>query len=219
MRHTVRSAYRALARVTRTGIAACLLASGIQLAAPTAAVAVDPGLLTAAQKVLASDGQAGDTLGFECDIEGDTAVVGARCEDQNGPDAGAAYIFVRDGGTWVEQQKLVASDGLAYDYFAHDVAISGDTVIISAHTDDKLGFDTGAAYIFTRSGTTWTQQQKLQSSLPQIQEYFGYSVSIDGDTAVIGAYGSGSAYVFTRSGTTWTEQQRLEGWWVGENFG
>ena len=133
--------------------------------------------------------------------------------------AGAAYIFIRSGTSWTQQQKFQANDKAVNDYFGNSVAISsdGNTAIIGAYYKDS---STGAVYIFTRSGTSWSQQAKLQASDKATSEHFGYNVAIssDGNTAIIGAYyknspegaKTGAAYIFTRSGTTWTEQAKLQ---------
>jgi len=172
---------------------------------------------TQQQKIQASDIEAGDNFGNSVSISGDTVVVGAPYEDTGGSAAGAAYVFTRSGTTWTEQQKIQSSDKQADDYFGNSVSISGDTVVVSAHGEDTGGSAAGAAYIFTRDGTTWTQQQKIQSSDKQADDYFGQSVSISGDTVVVGApyedtggSAAGAAYVFTRSGTTWTQQQKIQ---------
>ena len=157
--------------------------------------------------IFASDPAANDGLGSGAAIDGETAIVGASGDDSN---RGAAYVFVRSGGTWSQQQKLTASDGAPEDQFGNSVAISGDTVIIGAFGDDSVK---GAAYIFTRSGTTWSQQQKLTASDGVADNRFGWSVVVNGDTAIAGATlhdnVRGAAYVFTRSGTVWSQQQKL----------
>jgi hypothetical protein len=167
-------------------------------------------------KLIASDGVQGDTFGFSVSIDGDTAIIGAVEDDDNGDASGSAYIFTRSGTTWSEQAKLIASDGAEDDYFGKSVSIDDDTVIIGAEFDDDNGFGSGSAYIFMRSGTSWTEQAKLLASDGEEGDGFGWSVSIDGDTVIIGAYGtddngdySGSAYIFMRSGTSWTEQVKL----------
>jgi len=171
---------------------------------------------TQQQKIQASDLQANDNFGMSVAIDGDTVVVGAQMEDTGGAEAGAAYVFTRSGTTWTQQQKIQASDKQADDNFSISVSISGDTAVVGAQYEDTGGINAGAAYIFTRSGTTWTQQQKIQASDIQADDLFGASVSISGDTVVVGANGedtgasnAGAAYIFTRSGTTWTEQQKI----------
>lgn len=106
-----------------------------------------------------------------------------------------------------EFQKLRASDGAAGDYFGWSVSIDGDTAIIGALRDDDKGIDSGAAYVFVRSGTTWIQQAKLTAEDGAALDQFGISVSVSGNTAVIGA--NCKAYVFIRSGITWTQQAKL----------
>ena len=173
---------------------------------------------TLQQKLTASDGADGDGFGISVAIDGDTIVVGAWHDDvgTNG-NQGSAYIFVRNGTTWTEQQRLTASDGTPTDEFGYSVAIDGETVIAGAYQADGGGIgDAGAAYVFVRSGAVWTQQQKLIASDGGQGEHFSF-VSISGDTALVGAaYDSigpnsnqGSAYVFVRSGTVWTQQQKL----------
>jgi hypothetical protein len=164
----------------------------------------------------ASDAQSNDRFGCSVALDGDTVVVGALLEDTNGSNAGAAYVFTRTGDTWAEQAILYAFDPEASDYFGFSVALDGNTVLVGAYKEDTGGTDAGAAYVFTRSGTTWTQQQKLQASDVEESDFFGHSVALSGDTVVVGAYGedtggsaAGAAYVFTRSGDTWTEQAIL----------
>jgi len=172
---------------------------------------------TEGKKFTASDGQLNDEFGMWISLDGDTALIGAGWDDDNGADSGSAYVFIRDGDTWTQQQKLLALDGAAKDSFsAWAVSLSGDTALIGAYGDDDNGADSGSAYVFTRTGTTWTQQAKLLASDGTAEDWFGYTVSLDGDTALIGARfndengnNSGSAYVFTRSGTTWTQQAKL----------
>jgi len=174
-------------------------------------------------KIQASDIEANDWFGWSVSIsgDGDTAIVGARFEDTTATDAGSAYIFTRSGTTWSQQAKIQASDAQASDYFGSIVSISsdGDTAIVGTQYEDTGGGDAGSAYIFTRSGTTWSQQAKIQASDIQGNDYFGQSVSIssDGNTAIVGAQyedttasNAGSAYIFTRSGTTWSQQAKIQ---------
>ena len=174
------------------------------------------------QKIQASDAQASDLFGRSVAIsgDGDTVIVGAHYEDTTATDAGSAYVFTRSGTTWSQEQKIQASNAGADDRFGEFVAISndGDTALVGALKEDTGGSDAGAAYVFTRSGTTWSQQTQLQSSDIQAGDWFGYTVSLsnDGDTALIGAKheseggtSAGAAYVFTRSGTTWSQQKKL----------
>jgi len=164
-------------------------------------------------KLTASDGAAGDRFGWKVAIEGDTIVVGAWFDDDNGADSGSAFVFTRTGTTWTEQAKLTASDGAANDQFGKSVAIEGDTIVVGAHQDDSFS---GSAYVFQRTETTWTQQAKLIARDGAASDYFGTSVAIAGDTIVVGAHfddgngsNSGSAYVYMRTGTTWSQQAKL----------
>jgi hypothetical protein len=171
--------------------------------------------------LLASDGAAGDNLGYSVALSGDTALVGAYLDDVGAnANQGSAYVFVRSGMTWTQQTKLTASDGAANDFFGISVAISGDTALVAAYGDDVgANAEQGSAYVFVRSGTppVWTQQAKLTASDGAASDWFGTSVALSGDTALVGAYfddvgantNQGSAYVFVRSGTTWTQQTRL----------
>jgi len=180
------------------------------------------------QKLLASDGAAGDIFGFSVSIRDDYAIIGAIFDNnENGIYAGAAYVFKRSGSTWNQQAKLIASDGTQGDQFGWSVSICDNYAIISAYNDDDNGLSSGSAYIFSRSGTTWTQQEKLLASDGTADDYFGHSVSIDDNYVIIGApYNHngdyyGSAYIFTRSGTIWTEQTKLlaSDGAAGEQFG
>jgi hypothetical protein len=174
------------------------------------------------QKLMASDAQASDQFGYSCSIssDGNTCVVGAVYEDTGGTNAGAVYIFTRSGSTWTEQQKLMASDAEANDWFGQSCSISGDgnTCVVGTVLEDTGSTDAGAAYIFTRSGSTWTQQAKLMASDASASDNFGQSCSIssDGNTCIVGAAyedtggtDAGASYIFTRSGSTWTQQAKL----------
>ncbi len=170
-------------------------------------------------KLTAADGAAGDLFGWHVAISGDTAIVGVPYDAiASDADQGSAYIFVRSGTTWTQQAKLTASDGAAGDRFGDSVALSDDTAIVGAYADDVGGnSDQGSAYVFTRSGTTWTQRTKLTASDGAAGDHLGDSVALSGDTAIVGATGDtvggnvdqGSVYVFNRTGITWTQQAKL----------
>jgi hypothetical protein len=170
--------------------------------------------------LVASEAKEGDLFGLSVALEGDTALAGAFTEDPAGVvDAGAAYVFVRSGTTWSQQARLTAGDAAAGDRFGDGVALSGDTALIGAFLDDHSGLaDAGAAYVCVRNGSSWTEQAKLVASDPKAMDWFAYSVSLDGDTAAIGAElddvpgvssNQGSAYVFARTGSEWGEQAKL----------
>jgi len=167
-------------------------------------------------KVTANDAAADDYFGVTVSISGDTAIIGARLDDDNGIDSGSAYIFFREGDDWLQQAKLTAADATAGDAFGVRVSIDEDTVIVGAYNDDDGGVDSGSAYVFTRTGTDWTLQAKLTADDAAAGDLFGHSVAIHGNTAVAGAINddqggtdSGSVYVFTRTGTTWAQQAKL----------
>jgi len=167
-------------------------------------------------RMIADDGVTDDRLGASVAISGDYAVAGADGDDDNGTASGSAYIFYRSGTLWTQQAKLTAGDGAAEKRFGCAVAISGDYVIVGAYGDDSNGDISGSAYIFFRSGTSWTQQAKLTAGDAAANGQFGYAVAISGDYAIVGAYGdnskgnrSGAAYIFYRSGTVWTQQAKL----------
>ena len=167
-------------------------------------------------KLTANDAAAGDRLGWHVAISGDSVVVGALHDDDNGTSSGSAYVFTRSGSSWSQQDKLTANDAAANDTFGASVAISGDSIVVGAVQDDVVGTSSGSAYVFTRSGTSWSQQDKLIAGDAEAGDSFGRSVAISGDSAVIGATGnddsgsnSGSAYVFTFSGTSWSQQDKL----------
>ena len=167
-------------------------------------------------KLIADDGEDGDRFGISVGIDGSYAVVGASGEDAGGTNAGAAYVFVRDGETWTQQTKLTAGDADEDDRFGVAVAISGVHILVGATGDDDLKDDAGAAYVFVRDGETWSEQVKLNASDAVNGDAFGNAVALDGTTGVIGAVGdnfpdgnSGSAYVFERDGAVWTEQTKI----------
>ena len=108
--------------------------------------------------------QEGDNFGCYVSLSGDTALVGAWLDGDNGYHSGSAYVFTRTGTTWTQQAKLLASDGEEDDLFGWSVSLDNDTALIGAYWDDDNGDDSGSAYVFTRKGTTWTQQAKLLAS-------------------------------------------------------
>lgn len=201
----------------------------------------------------ASNTDQGDSFGWSVAVSGNTVVIGASREASsatgvNGDQAnnsslpaGAAYVFVRDGVTWSQQAYLKASNTGVDDSFGSAVAVSGDTIVVGAPGEDSnaTGVNgdqtndsapgSGAAYVFVRTGTTWTQQAYLKASNTGEGDGFGASVAVSGGTVVVGAtgegsnatgvngdqtnnsaQGSGAAYVFVRSGSIWTQQAYLK---------
>ena len=173
----------------------------LAVVASTANAAIDPAKV---QKLLADDGAAGDWFGLRVAVSGDTAIISADQDDDKGTDSGSAYVFIRAvDGTWSQQAKLTADDGVAEDYFGHGVSASGNTAVISAYGDDDKGTDSGSAYVFVRANGTWSQQAKLTADDGAAGDWFGRGVAVSGDTVFIGAPldgdkgdDSGSAYVF-----------------------
>lgn len=204
----------------------------------------------------ASNSGIGDHFGTSVAISGDTIVVGARGEDSSSTgvdgdatdnlasDSGAAYVYVRDGnGNWSQQAYLKASNTDAGDAFGVSVAIDGETVAVGSVFEDSnakgidgdqsnnSATDSGAAYIFSRTGSSWSQQAYIKSANADEHDYFAGALDISGDTLLIGAVhedsnatgvngdqsnnsasgrSSGAAYVFTRTGQSWLQTAYLK---------
>jgi hypothetical protein len=172
-------------------------------------------------KLQASDGLPGIGYGNDIRISNDSAIVGANTFN-GGVKTGGAYVVVRDGATWVEEEKLVASDGLVGDEMGYSVAIFDDVAAVGAHTDKHAvglpGSETGegSVYVFDRSGSTWTETQILRASDALAGDDFGHDVDIDGDTLITGApkghgaFTPGAAYIFVRDAFgVWAQQAKL----------
>jgi hypothetical protein len=169
------------------------------------------------QTKLAPDSDEREQFGSAVALTADTstALIGA---DKGSSGPGSAYVFTRGGDTWSRQTKLHADDGDSSDYFGREVAIAGDTALIADPYDDEPNGDAaGSAYVFTRSGDTWSQQSKIAADDGDAEDHFGRSVALAGDTALVGApydedpngKWAGSAYAFTRSGDAWSQQAKL----------
>jgi hypothetical protein len=189
------------------------------------------GTWTQQTKLVAADRDDNDSFGDAVAVSGagETAVIGAiNDEDPNKTtsgiesDAGSAYVFTESDGVWDQQAKLVPSDRNQGDLFGDAIAVShdGTTAVITASEDNTAnGNNAGSAYVFTQSGGTWTQQEKLIPDDGSRNDSFGNAVALSGDgsTAVIGAANdnvpngenAGSAYVFTQSDSAWTQQKKL----------
>ena len=191
----------------------------------------------------ASNASGGDLFGTSVSLSGETLAVGAHIE---GSASGAVYIFTRNVTTWSEQAYIKASNTQAGDRFGHSVALSGDTLAVGAYnedsgttgvntTPDESAFNSGAVYVYTRSGTDWSEQAYIKASnpgggnsSPAAGDNFGYSVALSGDTLAVGAWledsgttginttwdeaasASGAVYVFVRDDTTWSEQAYIK---------
>jgi hypothetical protein len=159
-----------------------------------------------------SDTADNDWFGRGAAISGDYVIVNAYAKTTNNTGQGAAYIFYRSGTSWVQQAKLNANDSEAGDAYSFSVDIDGDYAIVGSVNEDPGGTtDAGSAYIYVRSGTSWSQQVKIQASDKEASDHFGRSVTISGDYAAVGAdqedtsgSNAGSVYIFKRSGTNWT---------------
>jgi FG-GAP repeat/Stigma-specific protein, Stig1 len=203
----------------------------------------------------ASQDQFGDSVTLSAD--GNTLVVGATGEDSNATgvngnqmnelasSSGAAYVFVRNGTVWTQQAYLKASNAQTNDLFGYVVALSadGNTLAVSAASEDggapgvnadqmnNLASSAGAAYVFTRTGTTWVQQAYIKASNPDAGDDFGNAMALSGDgntlavaaplengnaTGINGndadnsAGESGAVYIYTRTGGIWSQQAYIK---------
>jgi len=191
-----------------------VLVTGVLLSAVIGATPVNAQCQTHELSQLhANDASISDKFGVSMSSSGDTVVIGAF-GDEN--ETGAAYVFVTDGESWTQEAKLVALDGAFTDFFGWSAAIDGDTIVVGSRYDDDAGGNSGSAYVFERSGTSWSYQAKLMADDASEVDLFGESVAIDGGTIVVGAIGdddlgehSGSVYVFVGNGVTWSQQTKL----------
>lgn len=173
-------------------------------------------------KLVGSDSRDYDLFGWSVALSGDTAIIGAPQHSWKGPSSsnnyktsiGAAYVFSRSGSTWNEDKKISASNGDSFDQFGKNVAIHGNTVLVSTSRNSPAS---NSVYIYIRSGSTWSEQKKLTSSDWSSKEHSG--IAIHGSTALVGSPASNSAYVYVRSGSTWSQQQKLTPSGGALNFG
>ncbi len=181
---------------------------------------------TLEQKIVASDKAISDNFGFSVAFsrDGNRVVVGAR---QHAPAAGfrsgAVYIFTRNNTTWTQEAKITPNSKVAGDEFGYSVAVSSDgsRVVSGAPSNDGTATNSGWAFIFVRSGTTWTQEQVIVPSVRVFNAQFGRSVSLssDGSRVFIGAIGSSAVYMYNRSGSVWSQEIKLDGETGGSSFG
>lgn len=172
-------------------------------------------------KLVAAVPQEYDRLGGAVALSGETALLGgSQAHGFNPPQSGAglAYVFVRHGAAWNQQAKLTGAGLAGGSAFGAAVALDGDTALVGAPTGDAAGPGVvGAAFVFTRAGNGWTQQAELHAAGQASDDVFGSSVALDGDTAAVGApidthgdvYAAGTVTVFTRAAGTWTQQATL----------
>jgi len=171
------------------------------------------------QKLLPRDGGAYDSFGVSVSLCKEVAAVGAYGDDANGTDSGSVYLFRRlDAGAWVEECKLLASDGAAHDRFGHSVCVLENLVAVGVPYDDDSGLNCGSAYIFRRTSRgDWVEEAKLIAHDGATEDYFGRSVALSGDRIAVSSHGdddlgenSGSAYIFRRTNRgDWTEETKL----------
>ncbi len=173
-------------------------------------------------KLLADDGRAEDEFGRAVAINGDTAIVGAWFDDDNGTDSGAAYLF--DITTGEQIVKLLPDDGSAVDVFGNSVAIGGTTAVIGANGDDDKGTQSGSAYVFDT--TTGRQIAKLLAKDGAAWDNFGVTVAVEGAIAIVGAWldddngsDSGSAYLFDTTTGEQIAKLLAEDGAAGDRFG
>jgi len=189
------------------------------------------GVWTEVQKLTPSDGLAGDEFGYRTALRDDIAVVTAFSATVNGTAAqGAAYVFTQSGGVWSESQKLLASDGGLFDNFGASVVIAENVIAIGAN-GATVGQNPaqGAVYVFTKSGSSWIEEQKLVADDGAAFDNFGLSVAHDGQTILAGApaaqidgkFGQGAVYRFARINGVWTQVQKLlaDDGAAGDSFG
>ncbi|MBX3396332.1 MAG: hypothetical protein KF841_13295 [Phycisphaerae bacterium] len=161
------------------------------------------------QKLTPSDPSPSALFGSSVVVRGDLAVVGARLARTGLVLHGAAYIYERVGGVWTFSQKLTASDQVNNSFFGWSVDISGETIVVGAYQTFSGGFQSGAAYVFERSGGTWQQSQKLAPATPVGGANFGSAVRMIGSSIAIGARGENAVYLFVRQDGSWQQRERI----------
>ena len=187
------------------------------------AVHVDGSLAEAIGYVKPSDTGAGDRFGIGVALSGDGATLAVGADQEGG--SGAVYVFTRNGTAWNQQARLKASNAGAGDNFGIGVALSGDGATLAVGADQEEG--SGAVYVFTRTGSAWSQQAHLKASNAGAGDQFGWTLALsdDGVTLAVGAYredssaigingdqdnntaaDSGAVYVFVRDGGIWNQQ-------------
>ncbi|MCH8269913.1 MAG: FG-GAP repeat protein [Planctomycetes bacterium] len=170
------------------------------------------------------------SFGSAVALDGDTALIGAMTDGQNGQTAGAAYVFRFDGSGWVQQAKLLPGDPQPGDWFGVSAGLSGDWAIVGTPFSDDHGTSSGSAYIFHFDGVEWSEHVKLLAPDAAAQDEFGHAVAMEGDLALVGAYkdddnglDSGSVYVYRLSAGAWVFDAKLtasdgaENDWFGFN--
>ncbi len=167
-------------------------------------------------KLTASDGAAFDEFGYTVALDGDVLLVGARRDDDAGSNSGAAYVFRFDGDSWVEEQKLEASDAAAGVEFGYSVALHGDLALVGAWLADDSGTNSGSAYLYRYDGESWEEIEELVADGVATGDQFGKAVALHDDSAFVGAVwdddlgsNAGAVYVFRDQGSRWAEEDKL----------
>jgi len=162
-------------------------------------------------KLQASDKEPKDFFGISTSISNDVAIVGALGESNS---TGAAYIYRLQAGIWIEEAKIQASDGEERDEFGTNVAISGNVAIVGAQRDDA---SSGAAYIYRFQAGIWIEEARIQASDREANDFFGRTVDISGNVAIVGAVGedsgannAGAAYIYRFQAGSWIEEAKVQ---------
>lgn len=187
--------------------------AGIDSGAAYVFVRNESGQWTQQARLNASDAAADDLFGHDVAVDGDTIIVGAYKDDDDGSSSGSAYIFTRDASNqWLQQAKLTASDANVGYHFGRFVDLDGNRALIGSPFHHPLNY--GAAYIFEQTGGIWTQRARFQSNPLTVVEWFGGSVAIKGDRVLIGSfYGQGThpgeAVLYQWNGSAWMLQDEF----------
>lgn len=178
-----------------------------------------PLISTREGRLLAQSSAAFDGFGMSVDLDGERALVGAPgVASPAGSQVGAAYVFERTASGWSEVAELRASDGAQGDLFGIAVALEGDTAVVSAYTADATAPNSGALYVFERTGGVWSETAKLVGIGADVGEGLGWSLALQGTTLIAGAvddhhsggqYNGGAAYFFERTFLGWVQRQRI----------
>ncbi len=163
------------------------------------------------QKIIVQDGEPNDWFGWSTSLDGNFILSGSPYNDNWGNDAGAVYVFSYNGQIWIERQKIVTIDAGPGNYFGWSVSLDLPNALIGAYRDDDNGLESGSAYIYHFNGFAWLMKQKLTAFDGASNDWFGWSVSLDGSNAVIGAFGDdmdsmndcGSIYVYKEQISSW----------------
>jgi hypothetical protein len=171
-------------------------------------------------ELFGSNTKANDWFGSAVALDGDTLAIAGEHDNEPGAQGGSVYVFVRQGGAWVEQAHLTPGDWDPFDHFGASLALEGDRLVIGATEPGWPSFGyqgPGVVYVFERSGTTWTQTARLHAQDGDDYDHLGNSLALQGDTIVAaapgedaGALNSGAVYVFTFDGSAWSQVAKLK---------